>query len=109
MHWIYLIFAIMAEVTATSALKASEGFTKAVPSVIVVAGYSLSFYLLALTLKTVPIGTAYAIWSGVGLVLIVLVGRLYFDQPLDTAAYLGFGLIIAGVIVLNVFSAAAPH
>ncbi|WP_322994493.1 multidrug efflux SMR transporter [Castellaniella sp.] len=104
--WTYLIVAIMAEVIATSALKASESFTRLIPSAITVAGYALAFYLLALALKTIPVGIAYAVWSGVGIVAIAIIGYFIFGQKLDLAAIIGIGLILAGVIVLNVFSAA---
>src|SRR5690606_24301394 len=96
--------AICTEVIATSCLKASDGFTRLVPSVITVIGYCTSFYFLSLTLATIPTGIAYAIWSGVGIVLISLVGWLVFRQPLDGPALLGMGLIMAGVIIINVFS-----
>jgi small multidrug resistance pump len=109
MHWLYLTLAIIAEVTATSALKASEGFTRLWPSVFVIVGYAVAFYFLSLTLKVIPVGTAYAIWSGLGLVLIVLAGWLIFGQRVDGPAILGFALIIAGVAVINLFSQAAPH
>lgn len=107
--WFFLGVAIAAEVVATSSLKASAGFTKVVPSVLVIAGYVLAFYFLSLTLKTIPVGIAYAIWAGVGIVFIALVGWLLFGQKLDWASVLGMGLIILGVIVINVFSeAGAP-
>jgi len=109
MHWIYLIVAIAAEVAATSALKASEGFTRLWPSLVVVTGYVVAFYCLSLTLRVIPVGVAYAIWSGVGLMLIVIVGRVLFGQVIDAAAVAGFALIIAGVVVLNVFSSSVPH
>ncbi|MFT0533346.1 DMT family transporter [Castellaniella hirudinis] len=103
--WIYLIVAIVAEVVATSALKASDSFTRLVPSALTVIGYGLAFYLLALALKTIPVGIAYAVWSGVGIVAIAVIGYFVFGQALDTAALIGIGLILAGVVVLNVFSA----
>ncbi|MDH5478916.1 MAG: multidrug efflux SMR transporter [Nitrospinota bacterium] len=109
MHWIYLTVAIAAEVAATSALKASEGFTRLWPSLVVVTGYVVAFYCLSLTLRVIPVGVAYAIWSGVGLMLIVIVGRVLFGQVIDAAAVAGFALIIAGVVVLNVFSSSVPH
>ncbi len=102
--WVYLIIAIIAEVVATSALKASDGFTRPGPAVITAVGYALAFYLLALALKTIPVGVAYAIWSGVGIVAIALIGYLVFGQTLDAAALVGIALILAGVLVLNVFS-----
>ena len=109
MHWLYLAIAIVAEVIGTSALKASDGFTKLYPSLIVVVGYGVSFYCLSLTLRTIPIGIAYAIWSGVGIVLISLIGWLAFNQKLDLPALLGISLIAAGVAVLNLFSKSAGH
>jgi len=108
-HWLFLGTAIISEVIATSALKASDGFSRFWPSVIVVVGYAISFYLLALTLKTLPVGIAYAIWSGLGIVLISLIGAILFGQKLDLAAVIGMGLIIAGVIVMNVFSRTVSH
>ena len=104
-----LFFAILSEVIATSALKFSEGFTKLVPSVVVVLGYGLSFYLLSLSLKVFPIGIAYAIWSGVGLVLTVIAGMLIWKETLDWARVLGIILIIAGIILINVFSKVSAH
>lgn len=109
MIWIYLLLAIAAEVVATSALKASGSFTKLGPSVIVVLGYGAAFYLLSLTLKTIPVGVAYAVWSGVGIVLISLVGWIGFRQHLDGAALLGIALIVAGVAVINLLSKSLPH
>lgn len=105
--WLCLSIAIVSEVIATSALKASEGFSRLVPSVIVVAGYLVAFYFLALTLKTVPVGVAYAIWSGAGVALIALVGWLVFGQRLDLPALIGMALIVTGVIVMQVFSKTA--
>lgn len=109
MNWLYLLIAIVSEVMATSALKAAEGFTRLTPSLIVVAGYGLAFYFLSLTLRTIPVGVAYAIWSGVGVMLVSIVGWLIFDQKLDTAAVIGIGLICAGVAVLNLFSSSVSH
>ncbi|OQW89999.1 MAG: QacE family quaternary ammonium compound efflux SMR transporter [Rhodoferax ferrireducens] len=102
MQWVYLGIAIVAEVIATSALKASDGFTRLVPSVVVVVGYVVSFYCLSLTLRSIPVGIVYAIWSGVGIVLISLVGWLVFDQALSPLALLGMAFIAVGVIILNV-------
>ena len=99
-----LFLAILSEVIATSALKFSEGFTKLVPSVVVVIGYGLSFYLLSITLKTLPIGVAYAIWSGVGLILTVIAGILLWQEKLDWARVTGIILIIVGIIFINVVS-----
>ncbi len=105
-HWLFLGGAIASEVLATSALKASDGFQRFWPSVVVVAGYGAAFWLLSLTLRTIPIGIAYAIWSGVGVALITAVGRLVYGQRLDAPALVGIALIVAGVAVLNVFSRA---
>ena len=107
--YVLLAVAIVAEVVATSALRASEGFSRLVPSVIVVIGYGISFYLLSLTLKSLPVGIVYAVWSGAGIVLITLVAALLFKQIPDLPAVLGIGLIVAGVIVLHVFSKVSPH
>lgn len=101
--------AIIAEVIATSALKSSDGFSRFWPTVLLVLGYGVSFYFLSLTLRVIPVGVAYALWSGVGIVLISLVGLLVFDQRLDAPAVIGMGLIIAGVLVMNVFSKSIPH
>ncbi|WP_076593686.1 DMT family transporter [Herminiimonas arsenitoxidans] len=108
-QWVFLTSAIVAEVIATSALKASDGFTKLVPSLITVSGYLIAFYLLSLTLRTLPVGIAYAIWSGLGTVLIAVVAWIVYGQKLDWAAVIGMGLIVAGVIVLNVFSKSGSH
>jgi len=108
-NWIYLMIAIVAEVIATSALRASNGFERVLPSVIVVVGYSAAFYFLSMTLKTIPVGVAYAVWSGVGIVLISAVGWVMFGQKLDLGAVVGIALIAAGVIVLNVFSRSSAH
>lgn len=107
--YVPLGIAIVCEVIATTALKSSEGFSRLVPSTIVVIGYAVAFYCLSLTLKSIPTGIAYAIWSGVGIVLISLVGWLVHKQALDLPAMLGIGLIMAGVLVINVFSSSAPH
>ena len=105
--WIYLTLAIFSEVMATASLKSTEGFTKLWPSVLVLVGYSAAFYFLSLTLDTIPIGVAYAIWSGVGVAAITLVSIFFFDQKIDTAGFIGIGLIVAGVIVLRLFSESA--
>ena len=101
--------AIVAEVIGTTALKASESFTRLVPSLIVVVGYGVAFYCLSLVLKSVPVGIAYAVWSGLGIVLITAVAWLLYGQRIDLAGVIGMGLIIAGVVVLNVFSKASVH
>lgn len=103
-QWITLIVAILAEVIATSTLKAAEGFTKIVPSMIVVLGYGTSFYFLSLTLKTMPIGIAYAVWSGIGITLICIIGYIFYRQQLDIASIFGIIFIIIGVMIINLFS-----
>ncbi len=108
-QWIFLSVAIVSEVVATSALKASEGFSRLWPSLIVAAGYLSAFYFLSLTLKTIPVGVAYAIWSGAGVALIALIAWVFFGQALDAPAVVGLSLIVAGVVVLNVFSRTVSH
>lgn len=108
-NWLFLAVAIVSEVIATSALKASQGFTRPGPAVLVVAGYGVAFYFLALTLRTIPVGIAYAVWSGAGIVLISTIGWLWFGQKLDLPAILGIGMIVAGVAVLNLFSKSVAH
>lgn len=107
--WVLLGLAIVAEVIGTMALKMSDGFTKLWPSLVVIVGYALAFYLLSLTLKYIPMGVSYAVWSGVGIVLISLIGWIVFSQRLDWAAWLGIALIISGVLVLQLFSNVATH
>lgn len=107
--YLYLGVAIVAEVIATTLLKTSEGFTRWWPSVATVLGYAVSFWCLAQTLGTVPTGVAYAIWSGVGIVLISLIAWLWFGQSLDAPALIGMGLIIAGVLVIHLFSRSVAH
>lgn len=104
MGYLYLAIAIVAEVIGTSALKASEEFTKPLASISVVVGYAVSFYFLSLVLKTIPVGVAYAIWSGLGIVLITIVGFIVFNQKIDMPGMIGMAMIICGVIVMNVFS-----
>lgn len=106
---IIFFFAVLSEVTATTALKFSEGFTKLVPSIIVVVGYGLSFYLLSLSLKVIPVGIAYALWSGIGIVLTVIAGMILWREPLDWARVTGIVLIISGILVINLFSKVAAH
>lgn len=108
-NWLFLAIAIVSETIATSALKASDGFSRLWPSVAVVAGYGIAFYFLSLTLRAIPVGIAYAVWSGVGIMLISLVGWLVYGQKLDAPALVGMGLIVAGVVVMNVFSKSAAH
>lgn len=107
--YLYLAAAIVFEVIGTSSLKESEGFTRLVPSLVTAAAYAASFTLLAFTLKTIPVGLAYAIWSGVGIVLIAAIGWFRFNQTLDTPALVGLSLIVAGVVVINAFSKSLPH
>ena len=106
-NWVYLGLAIVSEVIATASLKSTEGFTRLVPSIVVLVGYSAAFYFLSLTLDTIPIGVAYAVWSGVGVATITLVSVVVYDQKIDAAGLLGIGLIVAGVVVLRLFSEAS--
>ena len=108
-HHLFLLGAIVAEVVATSALKASEGFTRWGPTALVVVGYALAFWLLSLTLRAIPVGIAYATWSGLGIVLVAGVGWIAFGQKLDGWAALGMCLIIAGVLIMNLLSKSAAH
>jgi small multidrug resistance pump len=108
MSYLYFAIAIVAEVIATSFLKVSDGFTRPLPTVIVAVGYLAAFYFLSLTLRTVPTGVAYAIWSGVGLILITSVAWVFQGQRLDALALVGMALIVAGVAVMNLFSKAVP-
>ena len=109
MNYLYLAVAIVAEVIGTSALKASDGFTRFAPSAVVAVAYLAAFFFLSLTLRTIPVGVAYAIWSGAGIVLIALIGWLVLKQSLDLPAVLGMGLIVAGVAVIQLFSKTAAH
>ncbi len=109
MAYVYLTVAIAAEVIGTTALKASDGFTKLVPSLVVVVGYTISFYGLSVVLKTLPVGITYAVWSGLGIVLVTIVSAIAFRQIPDAAAMLGMALIVAGVFIANVFSETVPH
>ena len=106
---IIFFFAVLSEVTATTALKFSEGFTRLVPSIVVVVGYGLSFYLLSLSLKVISIGVAYALWSGIGIVLTVLAGLILWREPLDWARITGIILIIGGILIINLFSKVTAH
>ncbi|MDV7141735.1 SMR family transporter [Tropicimonas sp. TH_r6] len=108
-HVLALIGAIIAEVIGTSALQASQQFTRPLPSLLVVLGYGAAFYLLAMALKVIPVGVAYAIWSGLGVVLISLLGLVVFGQKLDLPAIVGIGLILAGVVTIQLFSGSAHH
>lgn len=109
MAFVYLALAIVAEVVGTTALKASEGFTRLWPSVTVVVGYGLAFYLLALVLRTIPVGIAYAIWAGLGIVLVTVAGVLLYGEKPDLPALLGIAMIIGGVAVIQLFSAVSAH
>ena len=106
MPWLYLAIAIAGEIIGTTALKASDGFTRLGPSVLVVAGYGIAFCMLAQVLRTIPLGIAYAIWSGVGVAAVTVIGWAMYGQRLDLTALLGIGLIVAGVVVLNIWSGA---
>jgi small multidrug resistance pump len=108
-HWLFLGVAIVGEVVATSALKASDGFSRPLPSVAVVSGYCLAFYFLSLALREIPVGVAYAIWSGIGIVLIAGFAWIFQGQKLDLAAVAGMTLIICGVVVMNIFSKVQAH
>ena len=107
--WLFLTVAILSEVTGTSALRLVDGFTRLVPSCIVIVAYATAFYFLSLTLKVIPVGVAYAIWSGAGTALITVIAWVFLGQKLDAAAAIGILLIIAGVLVLNLYSKAAAH
>ena len=109
MTYLYLAIAIIAEVAATSALKASEEFTNLLPSMIVVIGYGIAFYFMTLVLRVIPVGITYAIWSGLGIVLVTIVGIFLYKQTPDIPALIGMALIVAGVVVINVFSKTAGH
>lgn len=109
MHYLYLAIAIVAEVIATSFLKQSDGFRNLGPSLVMAAGYAIAFYFLSLALRDIPTGIAYAIWSGVGIVLIATVAWVFQGQRLDAPALLGMTLIVTGVAVLNLFSKTAAH
>lgn len=106
---LYLLIAILFEIIATTYLKKSEEFSKLVPSIITIVGYLVAFYFLSLTLRTIPVGIAYAIWSGVGIVLITIIGILVFKQTPDLPAILGLAFIIIGVLIINIFSKMGTH
>lgn len=108
-HYLYLVAAILAEVAATSALPASQQFSRFWPSVIVVVGYALSFFFLSMTLRIMAVGVVYAMWSGLGIIAVAIVGFVLYQQKLDLPALLGMGLIISGVAVINLFSNSANH
>jgi small multidrug resistance pump len=107
--YLYLLTAVVFETIGTSALQASEQFTRPRPVIITLACYGITFYFLSLALRGMPVGVAYAIWSGLGIILIALIGLVWFGQKLDTAALVGLGLIVAGVAVINLFSNTVAH
>ena len=109
MGWLYLCVAIVSEVIATSALAPSQGFTKPLPTIIVLLGYGIAFYFLSLTLRTIPVAVAYAVWSGAGVAMITLIAWALFGQRLDAFALFGIALIVAGVLVIHLLSTAAVH
>ncbi len=108
-HYIYLIIAVAAETIGTTALQASQQFSKALPSLVVVVAYGFSFYMMGLTLKFMPVGIVYAIWSGLGIVFISAIGYVVFQQKLDFPAVLGMGLIVIGILIIHLFSKASGH
>lgn len=107
--YLYLAIAITAEVIATTSMKALDGFSRPLPLLLVVAGYSLSFWMLSLVVKTIPVGIAYAIWAGLGIVLVSVAAALIYQQKLDLPAVLGMALIVAGVVVIQLFSSSTSH
>ena len=109
MPWVYLAIAIIAEIIGTSFLKSSDGFTRLGPTLISIGSYVVAFYFLSLTLRTVPVGIAYAIWAGAGIVLIAAIGWFFHGQRLELPAGIGIGLILAGVVIINVFSKTVSH
>ncbi|MGL9774858.1 MAG: DMT family transporter [Sodalis sp. (in: enterobacteria)] len=109
MAYLYLFIAIIAEIIATSSIKASAGFSKLTPSLLVIVGYAISFTLLSLVLKTIPVGIAYASWSGLGIIFVAIVSYFLYGQRLDAVAIFGIALIIAGVMIINLFSKIAGH
>jgi small multidrug resistance pump len=109
LHYVYLAIAIVAEVIATSALTKSDNFSRLAPSLMAIAGYAIAFWFLSILLRTMPTGVVYAIWSGVGIVLIAAVGWVWFKQALDVPAMIGVSLIVAGVVVVNMFSESVRH
>jgi len=108
-HYIYLILAVLFETIGTTALQASQQFSRAGPTLVVIVAYALAFYLLGLTLKFMPVGVVYAIWSGLGIVFIACIGFIVFGQKLDLPAVIGLGLIIAGILVIHLLSNSTQH
>ena len=109
MHYVYLIFAVLAETVGTSALQASQQFTRFWPSLIVVGSYAISFFLLSMTLKVMPVGVVYAIWSGLGIMFIAIIGWVLFRQSLDLPAVIGLCMIIGGICIIQLFSSSTTH
>jgi len=109
LHYVYLIVAVAAETIGTTALQASDQFTRLWPTLLVIVAYGLAFFFLGTALKYIPVGIAYALWSGLGIILIAFIGFVIFGQSLDLAAILGLGLIIAGIVVIQLFSGTATH
>ena len=107
--WLLLLAAVVSEVIGTSAIKYSEGFTKVIPSIIVFVGFGVAFYLLSITLKVIPVGITYAVWSGLGIVFISVVGHFVFQERLDAPAFIGVSFILTGVIIMQVFSKSVAH
>ena len=108
-HYIYLLFAVIFETAGTSAIQASQQFTKPLPSIMVAVCFGAAFWFLSLTLRTMPVGIMYAMWSGLGIILIALIGFVIFGQKLDWPAVFGIGLILSGIVVINLFSGTARH
>ena len=108
-NWLFLALAILGEVVATSTLKSSEGFTKLMPSLVVVFGYGVAFYFLSLVLKSIPVGVAYAVWAGLGIVLVTAIAWVFHGQKIDFWGFIGMGLIVSGVVVLNLLSKVSAH
>lgn len=109
MHWLILIIAIVFEVIGTAALKSSEGVTRLIPSVIMIISYGAAIFMLSLVLKTIPMGIGYGLWSGVGIILITVVGWFFYQQQLDLAALIGIGFICVGVVIIQIFSKSVTH
>ena len=109
LNYLYLVVAILFEVVATTALKQTDGFTRLVPSLVSIGGYALAFYFLSLPLRTMPVGVVYAIWCGAGIIFITAIGWIWFRQALDLPALAGMGLIMAGVMVINLWSKTVVH
>ena len=107
--YLILALAVLAETIGTTALQASQQFSRIGPSIVVVVAYAVSFYLLSMTLRTLPVGVVYALWSGLGIVLIATIGWVVFGQKLDFAAIIGLIMIIGGIAVIHLFSTSSPH